>query len=276
MVKLTGFADEISADLQTQLETLTSAEIRHLELRGVWNKNVLTLTDAELEIIRETLMSEQILVSAIASPIGKISIIDDFEPHLENFLRAIEIAKYFKTPYIRIFSFFIPPGDHPRAHREEVLLRMEELVRCAKAGNVILLHENEKHIYGDTPERCAEIFQACASAHLRMAFDPANFVQCGVKPMTEAYPLLEPYIEYFHIKDALFANGQVVPAGLGDGEIKSLLKVLKSKNYQGFLSLEPHLKSANAFAGFSGPDLFGVATNALKSLLLEESIGWEK
>lgn len=275
MVKLTAFADEISPDLQTQLNILSSEQIRHLELRGVWNKNVLDLTNSELHTIQEALISRKINVSAIASPIGKISITDDFQPHLVKFQRAIEIAKFFKVPYIRIFSFFIPTGELPLKYRDEVLARMSAFVRLAELENVVLLHENEKHIYGDTPERCADILQSCASAHLRMAFDPANFVQCGVSPMKDAFAMLEPYIEYVHVKDAQFANGQVVPVGQGDAEFKSLLQMLNRNNYQGFLSLEPHLESAHTFAGFSGPELFAVASNALKSLLLEENLVWE-
>src|SRR5690348_7082553 len=108
MWTLTGFADEISPDLDVQLDTLTRASIRHLEFRGVWNKNVLDLADSELETFKTTLARYGVKVSSIGSPIGKIKITDDFAPHLAAFGRAIQIARTLEAPYIRIFSFFIP------------------------------------------------------------------------------------------------------------------------------------------------------------------------
>ena len=48
MWTLTAFADEISPDLDVQLSTLADESIRYLEFRGVWNKNVLDLTDSEI------------------------------------------------------------------------------------------------------------------------------------------------------------------------------------------------------------------------------------
>lgn len=273
MITLTGFADEISADLNEQLDCLSSESIRYLEFRGVWNKNVLDLTDEELERFRQTLEQRGVKVSSIGSPIGKIPITDPFEPHLAKFHRAIEIAKRLGARYIRIFSFFIPQGEDPAAHREEVMARMQQLVRAAEREDVILLHENEKEIYGDNAERCLDLLTTCRSSHLRAAFDPANFVQCGVKPYKEAYPLLKEHIEYVHIKDARFADGSVTVAGQGDGEVRELLAAWKASGYAGFMSLEPHLSAAGTFRGFSGPALFKEATRGLKQLL--DELHWE-
>src|SRR5689334_18327900 len=105
MWTLTGFADEISPDLDLQLDTLARASIRYLEFRGVWNKNVLDLTDSELDTVKTALAHWGVKVSSIASPIGKIQITDDFAPHLAAFRRALQIAHTLETPYIRIFSF---------------------------------------------------------------------------------------------------------------------------------------------------------------------------
>ncbi|MCQ6264075.1 sugar phosphate isomerase/epimerase [Fictibacillus sp. WQ 8-8] len=274
MLTLTGFADEISSDLNIQLEVLQSEGIKFIEFRGVWEKNVLRLSDDELATIRKELQQRGFRLSAIGSPIGKINILDDFEEHLIDFERALYIAKFFETKYIRIFSFFIPEGEDPAIYRDEVMRRMWALVKKAEENGIILLHENEKEIYGDNAERCKDILETVQSPNLRMAFDPANFVQCGVKPYSEAYPLLESFIEYVHIKDALLEGGKVVPAGKGDGELRELLKSLKDKGYSGFLSLEPHLSAAETFYGFSGPDLFKIATHALKDLLKETKAEW--
>lgn len=275
MVTLTGFADEISSDLDTQLDTLHSEGIRHIEFRGVWNKGVLQLSDEDLERVKEKLENRGFRLSCIGSPIGKIAITDDFHQHLDDFDRIIDIAHRFGVRYIRIFSFFIPDGDDPAVHRNEVMRRMGELVNRAEKADVILLHENEKEIYGDTGERCRDIFETCPSPNLRCAFDSANFVQCGVTPFDEAFLLLEPYVEYVHIKDALFKDGRVVPAGEGDGQVKEVLQAMQKKNYHGYLSLEPHLSVAGTFSGFSGPDLFVTASRALKKLLSEIEEEWD-
>lgn len=274
MVTLTGFADEISPDLEVQLDVLASEGISHLELRGVWGKNVLDLTDEEVGRVKARLSERGFKVSSIGSPIGKIKITDPFEPHIERFRRAVYVAREMEAPYIRIFSFFIPEGDDPAVYREEVLSRMKQLARLAEQEGIVLLHENEKEIYGDNGERCLEILQACDSPKVRAAFDPANFVQCGVRPMTEAFPLVKDYIAYFHIKDALMESGKVVPAGEGDGELEAMIAEVKRQGYNGFLSLEPHLSAAETFQGFSGPELFVVAVRALKKLLTEAGIEW--
>jgi len=274
MWTLTGFADEIAPDLDVQLDTLAEESIRYLEFRGVWNKNVLDLTDSEIATVKSTLSQRGFGVSSLGSPIGKIKITDDFAPHLDRFQRALQVARALKAPYIRIFSFFIPADEDPAHYRDEVLDRMGRLVRAAEGADVTLLHENEKEIYGDTPDRCLDILTQINSPVLRAAWDPANFVQCGVRPHTEGYDSLRPFIAYVHIKDALMASGQVVPAGQGDGEVRETIAALRASGFDGFFSLEPHLAAAGTFSGFSGPELYRVAVKALKDLLREQGIEW--
>lgn len=268
MFILSGFADEISPDLNVQLDVLGKLEISYLELRGVWGKNVLALSDEEIDTIKANLAARGIGVSAIGSPIGKIKIDDPFEPHLASFRRAIEIAKKLDCQYIRLFSFYVPVGQAD-AYRPQVMERMKALLEAAKGQPVILLHENERHIYGDIPRRCRDILETLASPQLRMTFDPANFVIDGVRPFSEGYELLKDYIAYVHVKDALMAEKRVVPAGQGDGQVRELLVALRQRGFDGFLSLEPHLASGGQFSGFSGPELFGVAVDALRKLLSE-------
>jgi sugar phosphate isomerase/epimerase len=274
MWTLSAFADEISPDLNVQVETLRREEIGHLELRGAWGKNVLALSDADLDAIKTTLDQQGINVSSIGSPIGKIKITDDFAPHLESFGRALRVARVFNAPFIRIFSFFMPHGEDPAHHREQVLERLHQIVRLVEGSDITLLHENEKEIYGDTPERCLDILTQINSPILRAAWDPANFVQCGVRPFTDGYMELRPYIAYVHVKDALLATGEVVPAGKGNGEWSATITALRESGFDGFFSLEPHLQEAGPFAGFSGPDLFGVAAQSFKALLREQQIEW--
>jgi sugar phosphate isomerase/epimerase len=275
MWTLTGFADEISPELDQQLDTLAAEGMKFLELRGAWGSNVLKLSDTEVARVKGDLAARGIGVSSIGSPIGKIGITDDFAPHLEAFRRALHVAHELDAPFIRIFSFFIPQGDDPVQHRGAVLDRMGQLVQVAEGSGLTLVHENEKEIYGDIPSRCLDILASIDSPILRAAWDPANFVQCGVRPHQEGYAQLRPYIAYVHIKDALLGSGQVVPAGQGDGELRTTIVALRDSGFDGFFSLEPHLASAGKFSGFSGPDLFRTAVQAFKGLLRDEQIAWQ-
>jgi sugar phosphate isomerase/epimerase len=271
---LSGFADEISPDLDEQLAVLAAESISNLELRSVWSTNVADLDDAQLARLRRQLDESGVHVSAIGSPIGKIQIDAPLAPELERLRRVADVACELGTTLVRVFSFFIPQTQDPEVYRARVIDRMGQLAALAAERGLVLAHENEKQIYGDRPERCADIIASVGSPALRATFDAANFVQCGVRPHSDAYELLRPYLAYVQIKDALTATGEVVPAGQGDGQVRETLAELRDSDFQGYLSLEPHLAMAGRFGGFSGPDGFRLASSALKQLLADLSVEW--
>jgi sugar phosphate isomerase/epimerase len=272
MWTLSGFSDEISPDPREQCEVASGLGLRYLELRSAWNVNILDLDADQLATLQQTLKEFDLAVSSIGSPIGKIAITDDFAPHLERMQHAAEVARLFSAPYIRIFSFFVPEGDDPDRHREEVLRRMRALADVADQYDVVLLHENEKDIYGDIPRRCLDIVTAVDSPRLRLAWDAANFVQVGVRPFTEGYALLRPYVDYIQVKDAVLADASVVVAGAGDGEVVETVRALRADGFDGFFSLEPHLADYNATGGFSGAELWTSAWRAFTDILKSEGI----
>lgn len=272
MWTLSGFADEIAPDLEEQCTVLDDLNIKYIEFRSAWGTNVLDLDDSQLATVAKVLESHGIEMSSVGSPIGKIGVHDDFDAHLVRFERALQVAERFNAPFIRLFSFFIPQGESPDNHRDEVIRRMAALANLAKNRNVVLLHENEKEIYGDTPSRCLDIVESVGSDKLRLAWDAANFVQCGVRPFSEGYSILRPYTDYIQIKDAVLDTGAVVPAGEGDGQLPETMRALKSDGFDGFFSMEPHLAGGETFGGFSGPDLFRRATHAFTGILKAEGI----
>lgn len=272
MWTLSGFSDEISPDFAEQCALVAELGLTHLELRSAWGTNVLDLDADQLARASALLAQHDLAVSSIGSPIGKIGIGDDFGPHLERARHAVEVAHHFGAPYVRIFSFFVPAGVDPDSVRDEVLRRMGALAEVAAEGDVVLLHENEKEIYGDIPRRCLDVVESVGSPYLRLAWDAANFVQVGVRPFTEGYALLRPHLEYVQIKDALLADGEVVPAGRGDGEVAETMRALHADGFDGFFSLEPHLSQTHSLGGFSGPELFTEAWRAFTDLLRAEDI----
>jgi sugar phosphate isomerase/epimerase len=272
---LSGFADEISPEPGVQLETLAAESIRFLELRSAWSANVATMTDAQLANFQREIEDAGVRVSAIGSPIGKIDVGDPLGPELERMRRIADVAGRFGTPIVRVFSFFMPTGEPPERYRESVIDRMGALAEIAAGRGIVLAHENEKEIYGDIPERCADLITSVGSPALRATFDAANFVQCGVRPHTDGYQLLRPHLVYLQVKDAVAATGQVVPAGQGDGEVRETLAALAASGFTGYASLEPHLAEAGRYGGFSGAQEFRRAATALKDLLRELSIAWQ-
>ncbi len=238
--KISGFSDEISEEIEKQFSVLKKLGISYFEVRGVEGKNISALTDEELQVLKRKMKKYDIKVSSIGSPIGKIKLEEPFESHFEQYKRIVEIAQVLEAPYIRMFSFYHNAEEWTSQERREVLERLKTMIDYAKRHNVILLHENEKDVYGDSIQRCLDLMSELSCEHFKAVFDPANFVQCG-KNTIDAYEQLKPYIVYVHIKDACKQDGKVVPAGKGDGNIEYILNDLFANGYDGFLSLEPHL-----------------------------------
>ncbi len=272
---LTGFADEIAASLDTQMQVLEKLHMNHIEMRGVDGRNFVEYSETEAREIKKRLEARGFALSAVGSPIGKIGITDDFAPHMELFKHTVELAHIMDTPNIRMFSFYVP-RENCASCKEQVLERLGQFVDYAAGSGVVLLHENEKGIYGEMAENCLEILKNFAGEHFKAVFDFANFVQAGQDTL-EAYELLKPYIAYIHVKDALLKDGSVVPAGCGDGNVEEILRRLKADSYSGYLSLEPHLSEFTGFSSLerdgkiqrklSGEEAFTLAHDALVKIL---------
>jgi sugar phosphate isomerase/epimerase len=269
--RLAGFADEISADLNEQIRVCKELGVTHFELRGVYGKNVLDFDGALRAEIKAKLGENGLGVASIGSPVGKVAISDPWEGgHELRYRIAVESAEYFGAPLIRLFSYYdAKDGTSVLQHRDEVLRRFRAKVAYLEsrpsAKGVTLVHENEAKIYGEKGERCHDLMTAINSPRLRMAFDFANFVQAGERPL-DNWPSLKPFSVHIHVKDAMLGTGKVVPAGEGDGQVEPILVDLARTSYDGFLSLEPHLAAHGQFAGFSGPELFRKAADALKGI----------
>jgi sugar phosphate isomerase/epimerase len=259
--QLSGFGDEIDADPRVQVAVLQALGANHIDVRSAWGTNIVQMSDEQLSELAVLFSGKKMGVSAIASPIGKVDVELPVEHEVERLRRVITAAQALGTKYIRIFSFYYE-GRGADEVRDDVITRMRALAETAEEAGVILLHENEKDIFGDIPSRVLDIIETVNSPALRVCWDAANFVQVGIKPFDEAYSMLRPYLEYVHVKDALFSDASVVPAGEGDGQVQQTMNALRDSRYSGFVSLEPHLTEAFGLGGFSGPASFGLAARA--------------
>lgn len=237
---LSALGDEAAGPIEAQCAALKALGLSHIEVRGSGGK---VLIDSDPEVTEQTarvIAEAGMRVSAYASPLGKVKIDSDLEQHRRRFARALEVCRRLNTDGMRIFTFYMP-ADSWDQHRDTVLREFAHFSAEAGKAGVRLLVENERGIYADVPERCLDLMRALGSPHVRMLFDPANFIQCGAEPFPQGWEMLKPYVGYVHIKDAVRATGEVRPAGEGDGRLPEFLRALVASGYDGFLSLEPHL-----------------------------------
>ena len=246
---LSAFADEYADSLKEQCEALNGFGIGNIELRGVNGKNVSVLTSSEVKEAKKIFDDYGIKVSSIGSSLGKIDIDEDLNGHLETAKRVYETANILGAKNVRIFSFY---SKNAPFSKSKIYAGLEKLVDLSDDTGLTLCHENEALIYGESPEKCLEIAEYFGG-RVKCVFDMGNFVLDGYEPMA-AYKLLLDHIEYFHIKDALFA-GAIVPAGKGEAKIKEILDDYRENGRKDtFITLEPHLQTfsgLNALVGKS-------------------------
>ncbi|MFZ0216066.1 MAG: sugar phosphate isomerase/epimerase family protein [Candidatus Dormiibacterota bacterium] len=284
--RLSVFGDEVAIDLEEQCAALRAREIPGVELRSAWGVNVSDFDAAQLERAAAVLRDTGIEVSAIGSPLGKVPAEEDPAAEVDRVRRSFDAAVRLGTRQVRVFSYFVE-GRYAEL-RDTVLRRVAALAREAERRELLLVMENESYLYGDLPERCLDVLETVGSPALRFAFDPANFVQCGIRPIVEAWPRLRPFTVHVHIKDAVAVDrsglppypaevpgerlmSSVRPAGEGEGGIRELLQALRADDYGGRLTLEPHL--AGRYPDLDGPGRLDVAVGALRRLLGEVRSG---
>lgn len=270
MIKFSAFADEVSTDFREQLRFMQSQQVPYIELRFVNKKNSLDLTKDELAEVKMMLDDHGIKVSAIASPIGKVKIDEPFCPHFDRYKHAVELAHYFNTSLIRVFSYYAPSaGGVIDDFRMEVMERMEQKATYLKGSDIIMVHENESHIYGHSAENCVDIVKTVNSPNLKLAYDPANFVWGDniTDNVDRCWPLMQPYVVHIHIKDWKLGSKDIgAMPGEGDGQIDVLLNALAGMQYNGFITMEPHLNVGGQFGGETTPEQYAEAIAKTRAL----------
>ena len=239
-IKISGFIDEYSESLDDQIKLLNELGEHYMCPRVIDYKNIADYTyDEFMSNIKPRLDKAGIKFSSIGSPIGKINYDDE-----EGFIRQknqlkelIKIAKSMGTKYIRIFSFYYG-SENPNDIYEIVIKKLREFLSIAKGTGVILMHENEKLIYGDTSDRCLKLYEALKDDGLVLCYDASNYIQCDEDPIEAFYKTVK-YIKYIHVKDCSKWKVEV-PLTFGLARYDLVLKRLNEMNYDGFMTLEPH------------------------------------
>ena len=247
-----AFADEISANFDTQIESLHRLGIGMLELRGVDGKSFVELTGKEVLRVAEKLENGGIALSALGTPLGKISADGDMKAHLSLMDKIMDTGDALGTKRLRVFSFYKPREMSYDDFRARVFDNTERMLERAEKRGFTLCHENEKDIFGYNAPRELELLEHFGG-RLKAVLDPGNFAFC-LKDASIGYPMLKDYIEYFHIKDA-DAEGAIVPPGKGVARLEDTLRaVSKDRTGDIILTIEPHLMDFTGLSSLSKLD----------------------
>ena len=245
--RLCAFADEADPLLTGQITAMQRNGIQLLEIRGVDGENISVLSPAKVKEVAHLLKENGIAVWSIGSPTGKVTLSDNWDAHMDSFKGMLDAAAILGASAFRLFSFYEAQDE-----KNEVIDRLGTLCDLAKGYDVKLCHENEKGIFGDTPQRVRQLLDALPQ--LGGIFDPANFIQCGTD-ILPACELLKDRTDYLHVKDAK-KDGTVVPAGYGVGHLDTVVPDFLRRGGQ-VLTLEPHLAD---FEGLHGLEQEGERT----------------
>jgi UDP-N-acetyl-2-amino-2-deoxyglucuronate dehydrogenase len=271
MMVLSAFADEIADNFEEQVKFLVDHGIRWLDLRSAWGTNVMQLSEEQLLQIEEILSRYGCRVACIGTPIGKVPLERDVQEDVADVQHAVTLAQRFRCDAIRIFSFYQAEDKTKDDGVDQAADKLREMTKSVEGTGLTLLLENEKPVIGDTADRCRQLLDAVDSPDLLLAFDPANFVQCGEDPVDYCWPRLKDQVAWIHLKDAHKSDSTISLYGEGDGQIPELMTTLKSHGFSGFMTMEPHLSKAEALGGFTGPDDFETAITTISGMM--ESAG---
>ena len=317
-VLLSALADESAFHLTAveQFTALAAIGLEYYSLRfidvGKGVKNVMKLTMPEIQKIRHLEDEYGLNVASIASPIGKIKLVDKpdgtknlfvpFKKYLaQDVPRACELAHAFETKLIRGFSFYPPRGAKPANYLEEAVERIGQIAEACHRSDLTFGLEVEANLVGQTGELLAEIYRRVNHPGLVLVFDAANLIVQGFSTaeVYRQWEVMKPGLGWVHIKDYRKASSKArgkhveedalanfVPADLGAAgherilaDLRTMLptlsKKLERRGIPGvFLDLEPHVRGGGQFGGTSGPDGMGIALRGLCRVLDKTKIAY--
>ena len=257
--------DEFSQDFDKVCRTAKELGVRGLEVRTAWDKNVVDMSDAEIEELRRLAAAYQLSIVSVASPVYKCThpkggeIDHRFEQdafhsaHTFNdqpriLARAIDIAVRLGAPIVRVFSFW--RTVEPTALREPIVEALGQALDVASPRGVKIGIENEHACNLATGSETAPVLEAIPNPELGLVWDPANAAVAGSRPFPDDYRAIpRGRILHVHAKDGVMdrAANRMQWGDIGDGEVDwaGQLAALLEDGYRGPLSLETHWGGPN-------------------------------
>jgi L-ribulose-5-phosphate 3-epimerase len=255
---IAAITDEFSPDIETAAASMREIGMVAAELRMVFGKNIIDLTDAELDRARAIVAAQKLEIISIASPILKCVLPDapavdsrfqqdmfaskhtiDDQPRLAA--RAFEIAKRTGARIIRVFSYWRTVD--PNQCFDRVVAALRDLADQAAGHGLIIGLENEHACNIATARETARVLTALDHPNLQVVWDPANAYVSGETPYPDGYRLLPPNrIVHVHAKDCRMADRKPAWGPLGECDVdwKGQVQALVHDGYKGYISLETH------------------------------------
>lgn len=262
---LSAFADEAAPSCDAQIAALQRAGLKHIDIRSIEGHNVSALPPQIAREVKHKLDDAGISAQMLGSPIGKIDIADALESDLQKLRHLGEVAPLLGCNAVRMFSYY-NAGNAPHAQwMAQSLSRLETLRDEARKLDLVLFHENERHIFGDLGDDVLQI-AALRDENFKLIFDFDNYQQSG-EDVWATWQKLADVTDSFHLKDST-ADNKHVPAGQGNGKIKKIIADAVKRGWSGPVAVEPHLTHSGAVAA-TGPS--GAANEAFSAMPPEES-----
>ena len=244
MIRFSGIADEAGQGIDTQIRAQKELGWDYVEIRNVDGMQFTELSDEKFEEVSEKLAAANINCSSFASGIANwaTKITDPFEKSVTTLQRSIPRMHRLGTQFIRVMSY---PNDGLAESEwgDEVVRRMRELGKMAVDGGITIVVENCDGWASTSPENYSLFFDLVDSPAVKAVYDTGNPAAHGDLNAWSWYQLAKPHIAYVHIKAHTGPGGDHVWPDMGASDIEETLRDLVTSNYDGFVSIEPHLKA---------------------------------
>jgi len=268
MFRLGVIADEIDADPERALTVARELGLREVELNSLWGRNVVELSDEEIERAERLVKDGGFRVPVISTPAFKAVLLDgvasleestEYRAHCEWARRGCALARRFGAPFVRIFSFRksgmvglgnpslrLPRGGPiPDEMLEKIVEGLRAAADRAQTEGVTLLIENVRSCWGNTCWNTARILAAANHPALKAIWDPGNDYVSGGEPFPEGYEAIRAWTAHVHLKNAVVVEADTgltrwERIGGGDLDFAPMLQRLQADGYAGTVVLETH------------------------------------
>ena len=256
--RIAAITDEYSPDLPTALKAMAETGMTGAELRVISGKNIVDLTNEELDRAVEQVKSHGMEIISIASPLLKCVLPGPHEldgrfqqdifgakltyedqPRLAE--RVFEICHKTGAKIIRVFTYW--RTMNPTACYPAIAEALDDLAGKAQKHGITIGVENEHACNIGTGAETAAILKLATHPNLKVIWDPGNALVAGENPFPYGYKQIPvDRIVHVHAKDCHMEGHKPIWGPLGTRAVdwKGQIAALQADGYKGWISLETH------------------------------------